>query len=216
MQQIDLYTAELRPRKVLLPLEQILFFTGLLLLVLLVLSIALTSVQTSQLEAMTQLEKQDQALQQEFDAKESELALLKRDESLVRLNERRQQQLASREKLLDALDRVAVRDTQGFSEFMLSLARQADSGLWLSRIVLSARNESMLLAGTAYQADSVPAYLERLKAEPVFNGRSFTTFSLSQNERKKSWLDFELQAQAKAEASILLGQSETMLEPVTE
>ena len=131
MQQVNLYTEEFRPRVVVLPVVQMALFYGLLVGLLIVLSIWLTAEQ-SDLDA--RVDQTQQNLNSQRDAKsvlEGKVAMLRLDDALLRNNKRLKQQIAAREALLETLDSVAVRDTQGFSSYMIGLARQNNQQLWL-------------------------------------------------------------------------------------
>ncbi|KZY63125.1 hypothetical protein A3737_19330 [Oleiphilus sp. HI0065] len=52
----------------------------------------------------------------------------------------------------------------------------------------------------------MPAYLERLKQEPVFVGRNFTTFDLKQDEKNASRIHFQLQAVPKETVELIVSQ----------
>jgi Fimbrial assembly protein (PilN) len=206
MQQVNLYTEEFRPRVIVLPLAHMLLFSGLLLSLLVVLSIWL-GVDQANLE--TQVNETKQNLSAQRDAKdvlEAKVAMMRLDEALLRQNKRLKQQIAAREVLLETLDSVAVREAQGFSSYMVGLARQNNRQLWLTRISLAESGASMSLEGSTVAGQQVPAYLERLKQEPIFVGRSFTAFDLIQDEDNASRVHFRLQAVPKETVELIISQ----------
>ena len=206
MQQVNLYTEEFRPRVVVLPVVQMALFYGLLVSLLIVLSIWLKAEQ-SDLDA--RVDQTQQNLNSQRAAKsvlEGKVAMLRLDDALLRNNKRLKQQIAARKALLETLDSVAVRDTQGFSSYMIGLARQNNQQLWLTRISLAESGTSMVLEGTTVAAHQVPAYLERLKQEPVFVGRSFSAFDLLQDEDNASRVHFRLQAAPKETVELIVSQ----------
>ena len=206
MQQVNLYTEEFRPRTIVLPVAQMALFFGLLLSLLIVLSIWLRLDQAD-LEAQADEAKQSLTAQRATkDLLEAKVAMLRLDEALLRQNKRLKQQIAARKALLETLDSVAVRETQGFSSYMVGLARQNNQQLWLTRINLAESGASMSLEGTTVAGHQVPAYLERLKQEPVFVGRSFTAFDLTQDEDNDSRLHFRLQATPKEAVELVVSQ----------
>ncbi|WP_156498341.1 hypothetical protein, partial [Oleiphilus sp. HI0079] len=123
MQQVNLYTEEFRPRIVILPLMQMAVLYGVLLSILILISVWL-SFEQADLDA--QLENTRQSLSIQRDAKtslEAKVAMLRLDDALLRQNKRLKQQIQARKALLETLDSVSVRDTQGFSSYMVGLAR---------------------------------------------------------------------------------------------
>ncbi|WP_197474966.1 PilN domain-containing protein, partial [Oleiphilus sp. HI0079] len=156
-----------------------------------------------------QLENTRQSLSIQRDAKtslEAKVAMLRLDDALLRQNKRLKQQIQARKALLETLDSVSVRDTQGFSSYMVGLARQTNQQLWLTRINVAESGASMALEGVAVSGKQVPAYLERLKQEPVFVGRNFTTFDLKQDEKNASRIHFQLQAVPKETVELIVSQ----------
>jgi hypothetical protein len=206
MQQVNLYTEEFRPRIVILPLMQMAVLYGVLLSILILISVWL-SFEQADLDA--QLENTRQSLSIQRDAKtslEAKVAMLRLDDALLRQNKRLKQQIQARKALLETLDSVSVRDTQGFSSYMVGLARQTNQQLWLTRINIAESGASMALEGVAVSGKQVPAYLERLKQEPVFVGRNFTTFDLKQDEKNASRIHFQLQAVPKETVELIVSQ----------
>ncbi|KZY79212.1 hypothetical protein A3742_22050, partial [Oleiphilus sp. HI0071] len=134
MQQVNLYTEEFRPRIVILPLMQMAVLYGVLLSILILISVWL-SFEQADLDA--QLENTRQSLSIQRDAKtslEAKVAMLRLDDALLRQNKRLKQQIQALKALFETLDSVSVRDTQGFSSYMVGLARQTNQQLWLTRI----------------------------------------------------------------------------------
>ncbi|KZZ52609.1 hypothetical protein A3765_03640 [Oleiphilus sp. HI0130] len=206
MQQVNLYTEEFRPRIVILPLMQMAVLYGVLLSILILISVWLSF---EQVDLDAQLENTRQSLSIQRDAKtslEAKVAMLRLDDALLRQNKRLKQQIQARKALLETLDSVSVRDTQGFSSYMVGLARQTNQQLWLTRINIAESGASMALEGVAVSGKQVPAYLERLKQEPVFVGRNFTTFDLKQDEKNASRIHFQLQAVPKETVELIVSQ----------
>jgi hypothetical protein len=68
--------------------------------------------------------------------------------------------------------------TSGFSAQLEALGRQQVDGLWLRRIVLSAGDKRLALAGATQDASLVAQYLAALAAEPTLGGARFDHFQL--------------------------------------
>jgi len=204
MQQVNLYTDAFRPQKVVLSLEQI--------LLIVVCSIVIVVIATLFLNAS--LAKSEQRIQQEqmrVDKLTSQVAileekakLLRQDDSLMAANQRLSAKLTARRQMIDVLDSVVVKDDEGFSNILLSLARQKTEGLWLTSIYVGASGKNMTIEGTTLNANAVPAYLQNLRKEDGFIGRTFTLFNLDADPDKPSRLDFSLRSQASQSNEVLI------------
>jgi len=203
MQQVNLYTDVFRPQKVLLSLEQI--------LLIVVCSIVIVIVSTLFLNAsLAKSEKRIQAEQVRIDKITSQLTilekkakLLRQDDSLMAANQRLSAKLGARRQMIEVLDSVVVKDDEGFSNILLSLARQKTEGLWLTGIQVGASGKNMTIEGTTLNANAVPAYLQNLRKEDGFVGRTFTLFNLDADLDKPNRLDFSLRSQTSQSNEVL-------------
>jgi len=204
MQQVNLYTDAFRPQKVVLSLEQILLIA--------VSSIVIVVVSTLFLNAS--LAKSDKRIQKEqvrIDKLASQLVvleekakLLRQDDSLMAANQRLSSKLSARRQMIEVLDSVVVKDDEGFSNILLSLARQKAEGLWLTGIQVGASGKNMTIEGTTLNANAVPAYLQNLRKEDGFVGRTFTLFNLDADPDRPNRLDFSLRSQASQSNEMLI------------
>ncbi len=194
MQQVNLYTAEFQPRKVILPLEQLLLLTFGTIMIVFVVSLVLNQkLADAEHELAAQVEKTEK-MRQRVEVLQAKTGQLQRDESLVLANERLRRQLNARKSMIDVLDSVVVKDDDGFSGVLTALARQRTEGLWLKRIKIGAAGKNMALEGMTRSADLVPAYLQNLRQEDDFVGRTFTLFKLSSADKRNQYLNFELRS----------------------
>lgn len=76
------------------------------------------------------------------------------------------------------LQRGGFGDTRGFSGYFRALARQSVNGLWLTEITIGAGGDHLGVRGRTLEADLVPAYIRRLSAEPVMQGKSFASLEI--------------------------------------
>lgn len=192
MQQINLYTQELKPKHIVLPLSQM--TAGLLLLVA-VLSITFFfyRAQVVALEAQIPAKQQGvEQTQQRVSTKEDQLRGMQKDESLITLNHKLTQQVEARKQLLARLGSVVTANRYPFSNLLTGLARQRVDQLWLTQIQFANGGETVGLQGKALQADAVPHYLQMLRAEELLLGRSFDLFQLSTDEDQDDILHFTL------------------------
>ncbi len=87
-------------------------------------------------------------------------------------------QLANKERVLNAVRGTRFGDSRGFSRHLRSLARSDIDGVWLTQIRLSASGDDTRLEGRAKIAQQVPAYLQFLAAELPFATQRFHHFQI--------------------------------------
>jgi hypothetical protein len=80
---------------------------------------------------------------------------------------------------LQALNTGDLGNTAGFSEFLAALGRQAQSGIWLTRIQVDDAGNGLLVEGRALRAELLPVYLRALSREPMMQGRRVTEMKVS-------------------------------------
>ncbi len=200
IQQVDLYTDELRPRK-----EKLLAGTALsvLLLALAVIVVAagVTRYQESRLQAETAaLQQQNEQLQRSVEQLTDEVAARQPDPEVEAALERVTATLARRQQLLDRVENLIASETTGFSSPLSALARQVPQGLWLTYIRLDALHGEVGLAGKAQSGRLVPVYLEKLGDEPAFIGKTFGSFRLDREEDGRL-IEFRVATDADGEGS---------------
>jgi len=207
MQQVNLYTEEFRPLKIVLPLPQMLWGAAGSIVLLVLLSIWMSTSQTNKENELLMIQSKLESIQAQVASSEAKVAMMKQDESLVRNNLRLAKQVQGRKALLETLDSVAVRETSGFSPYLIGLARHTETDLWLTHFRISGGGEYMRLEGLATTAKSVPAYLERLNQEPIFVGKNFSEFLLDARNEKQRYLQFSLETKSTSTPEILLAEA---------
>jgi len=195
MQQVNLYTDAFRPKKVILPLEQILLLPFVAILLLAGLTMWLHSNLNEMELKAAKLQTKNEAAQLRIDSMAKKAKLQRKDDSLVAANKRLNEKVTARQRMISMLDTVVVKDVGGFSSILLSLAKQQVDDLWLTEIDVSASGQDMKLEGITVNAQAVPIYLQKLRNEQSFIGRSFTLFQLDQHLQKSSQLSFSLRSE---------------------
>jgi hypothetical protein len=79
------------------------------------------------------------------------------------------------QQVFGTLQRGDLGNTKGYAEYMRAFARQITDGVWLTGFGIGGAGSEISLEGKALQPELVPAYLMRLKREPVLQGKSFAT-----------------------------------------
>jgi len=209
MQQVNLYTDDFRPKKVILPLEHILLLPVLVGLILVGVSFLLYSNLTHEKQELANKEARIAKMHHTIEILEAKAKLQRLDDSLDQANKRLSSTIEARQKMVALLDTVVVKDDKGgFSNFLASLARQKVEGLWLDAIKIGASGKTMALEGFTLNAESVPVYLKNLRQEPSFMDRSFTVFELLKDKGKSKNLKFSLRSNAQSDGNNqLIGSS---------
>jgi hypothetical protein len=203
MQQVNLYTDAFKPPKVSLPLEQIIVISLIVLFVLVGASFGLSSYLSKQKEVLSSLQKKDIEMTERLANLNKKAEKLRQDDSLIAANQRLNKMFIARQNMISTLDRVVLKESEGFSQSLVALARQKEDGLWLSSILLGGGHNRMILEGVTTKAELVPKYLQKLRQEPSFLGKNFALFELTENEVHDTWLTFTLKAEDSNESQTI-------------
>lgn len=126
---------------------------------------------------------------------------LKKEEPQLRVAvEREKGRLASRERVLATLQQRALGNLHGFSEHLAGLARQRMPQLWLTRVAILQGGVETRLAGSTYDGEQLPQYLQRLAAESAFQGTEFRYFLMNRSPQQPRQLDFSISSHRLEEA----------------
>ncbi|MFN3790617.1 hypothetical protein [Massilia sp.] len=91
-----------------------------------------------------------------------------------------QAQLAALRDIARVIERGELGDTAGYAGYFKALARQSVSGLWLTGVNVSGGGRDIGIRGRTLDPATVPGYLARLTGEPLMQGKSFASLSISQ------------------------------------
>jgi len=115
-----------------------------------------------------------------------------------------QRSLEEKQLVLSLLQGSTLGDTQGFSRYLRSLARQDTDGLWLTHVSLSALGDRTRLEGKALRGELVPVYLQGLAEEPPFAEQRFHQFQINGSEEPDSGIvTFSVDSEAELIASLV-------------
>lgn len=105
------------------------------------------------------------------------------------------QEIKGRQKILDTLQAGDFGNTKGFAEHLRAFSRQSVHGLWLTGFVINGAGDDTQISGRALQPELVPAYINRLKQEPVMRGKSFAVLEMGQPAEEASAKDKDKKAE---------------------
>ena len=101
-------------------------------------------------------------------------------------------ELDLRETILGLVSGGNAGDIDGFSDQLVSLARQKAEGVWLTRIRISAPGARTTLEGRALSPEAVPLYLRQLSGEAALAGQGFDVFEIRRPEKAGEAIQFSL------------------------
>lgn len=195
-QQINLYQPIFRKEKIVFSAQTITWLS-VGLIVLLALWSLLVGQRISSLEA--ELERQRQAEQRAVEQVAELQSNMPPDEPDPEL-EARVTQLRDRkqglQESLTALQRRLPAADVALRERLDALAAEVPEGLWLTRVTMSDRGESLQIDGNALEARLVPEWLARLSEVPEFSGTGFRQVRLNERPNGQPGVQFSISTAA--------------------
>ena len=200
IQQVNLYTDELRPRKERLQAGMAI---GILVVgVVLVAFVAgfLTYENSVMANKASRLDQQNQQLEQVVAQLSAAVQARQPDAEVKEALERVTQTLARRQRLLERVESLVLSEDRNFSPQLAALARQIPEDVWLTGVILESGPDRVTIEGRSREGALVPLYLENLGEEPAFTGRTFGVFRLSRPEEGR-WIDFHVSSERDGEGN---------------
>ncbi len=177
-QQVNLYQRELKRRSVA-------FSAVRMAQCLLLLIVGLVALQTWNWLAVKPLRAQAASAENALIAAEDRLESVRiaypppvPDPTLATTLRQRRAVLAQTEEIAFKLDSGAFGTTAGLSAYLTGFARQHIEGTWLTGVRVVGGGSALALEGKSLMPELVPAYLERLADEKVFQGKTFSDLQL--------------------------------------
>jgi Tfp pilus assembly protein PilN len=184
IQQINLYQAPFRGNQQRLSAKTLLQGAAAFVSILLMMA-ALHGWQIIRLQhQVTFLENQYSFLNTEYSDLEHKLTAAHADTVLAEQVKKMEDKLNSQQQLQSLLNDDLFNSGQGYSRYLIALARQHIAGLWLTSIILNGAGHDIALQGQATRADLLPRYLQNLSHESLLQGLELQIFHLSRNTDK--------------------------------
>jgi Tfp pilus assembly protein PilN len=121
-------------------------------------------------------ERQLKSVKAQLAKANADFAPRQKDKALEDELQRMEVELKSRQQAFDIVQRGGMGNSKGHAEFLQAFSRQVVNGLWLTGFTISGND--IELHGRALQPELVPAFINRLKQEPVMQGKSFATLAM--------------------------------------
>ena len=133
---------------------------------------------------VTSLERQVRLVKQQSADLTQKLVSGHEDPALAAKVQQAERLLKDRQQLQTLLTDDLFNGEQGYSGYLVALARQHIAGLWLTGITLTGAGRDLILRGETYLPDLVPRYLQRLSGEARLQGLEFQVFQLNRDTDK--------------------------------
>jgi len=177
-QQINLYEDRLRPRHE-LATGRNLGVSALLVLVLMTgLSLWTHFEAKRKTEAAVSTQKELSTAQAKLTELGKVLAERKVSPALVSERDSIKAVLTQRQEIMAVLESGKLGTTSGFSAVMMGFARQTPTDLWLTGFSITSGGEDIEIRGRLFDPEKLPAYVQSLSGESVFQGRRFAALEM--------------------------------------
>lgn len=181
-QQINLYDPRLRPSRELATARNLGVAAGVLLLALTASATWLRVGADRQQAELARVQAEVRSEQPRLAALQKQLAEQKVSAALLGEIAATRDAVATRSEVLKVLDAGQLGNATGFSAMMNGFARQTVSDLWLTGFAATRGGEEIEIRGRLLDPARLPAYVQRLSREPVFQGRRFATLQMTHGE----------------------------------
>jgi len=187
--QVNFYHDKFRKKNLLLSASRMISITGVTLATLIMIA-TYSNWQTTQMNS--DLEQLRNSFAQLNAKKIAIQSLLKKDTSASKLDFQLQKLEAiinNRKPLTDILKKGFFKVDQGYSDYMLALARQHIRGMWLTEINIIDAGDNIRLSGKSYEPVLLAKYLKKLSSESVLTGTEFQSLSMERNADENETLE---------------------------
>ena len=101
-----------------------------------------------------------------------------KDETIEQEIARKETQAKSFQHILDILRKNTAGNGVGYAAYFVAFARQIRDGIWLKTMAITDSGTDISISGRALRPDLVPAYVDRLKTEPIMQGKYFSVLDM--------------------------------------
>lgn len=193
-QEVNLYTAELRPRNDLINFSR-LVRTALGMLVVMLLVSGVQWFRAQSLEG--QLADLNAALQEQTrvtDQVERDVASQATDQSLVEEMELRESQIVSARELYNFMRNTNLGNLAGYSGHLKDLSRSSFEGMWLNQIQIIGDADAVTISGVVQRPAMLPDFVGRLSSgQSSLSARHFDRLISARDENQAGFYEFTLQ-----------------------
>ena len=168
----------------------------LILLAVVVLLVALTTVDYVRTELLrrnvTQLQATQAKLEKAVQAMNEQLSRMVADPVLEKQETELRESLQAKYQFLAQLREQGDSHQVHFSSVLAGLSALSVDSLWLTRIQIQSPGLQLSLTGLTLQPRALPDYLAALNREPVFEGLRFRMLDLERTEENSRYMTFNV------------------------
>ncbi|MEN9533267.1 MAG: hypothetical protein RIQ83_2491 [Pseudomonadota bacterium] len=186
--QINLYSAEFRPRRQWASLNQMALVWGGCVALLLCMAAFYGWQQQGVGHELAQVRAALEVKRGEAQRLDAELTRHQANAVLQQQLASKQEELTAKQELMQQLGSLALQKSQGYAGLMADLSRIRDKQLSLQRIEIA--EGRINLSGFANHSQDVPAWVKRFQQTPSLAGKQFSELTL--NRDKEGRLAFQL------------------------
>ncbi len=125
---------------------------------------------------------------------EQQLPLREKSALLNEQIKRLEQELTEQQQLIGYFSSREQDGNDTILRILQGLAEHRQQGVWLRRIQLDGTGRQVQLTGSALRPQLVPAYLQLLGKQDVFNGQEFASLKLARLQERPGQIDFSLES----------------------
>jgi len=192
MQQINLYQAQFKPKRVILPPRQMFLILILITIILSVLSLYSAKRNTVLETAISQ--HQQHTINTIVKSVESPLLNAELEDF--------QQKQRDKQALLNYLTHQDFGNQKGFSETLRTFSNHKIDNVWLTGFSLRNGGQEITLQGEAIQSSQIPLYIDSLGESAHFHGKQFSVFQLQQPVENSTYYSFKLHSEKKMQGGM--------------
>lgn len=170
-QQINLFNPAFEPQRALFTSKTMALAAGVMALGVVALA-GLAQLRIASLEAeASDAARQLARAQKRLETASAEFTPVQKDPSLPARFADVERQHAALQRAGEIIERGDLGNTHGDAEYFRALARQTGDGLWLTGVTIDGAGREIGLKGRAMDPALVPGFLNRLRNEPVLQGK---------------------------------------------
>lgn len=152
--------------------------------------------------ALAQAERQHAALNKRLEEVSRKFGAQSKSRLLEREIARLERLIAAKSRIKEILERGVFANTDGYSEYLLALARQHVSGIWLTGFAIAGAGEELTLKGRTTIPEAVPRYMQKLADEDTLSGIEFQVFWMAkpaedEKQRTPPYIEFVVTTSSK-------------------
>jgi Tfp pilus assembly protein PilN len=141
----------------------------------------LTALKQQRAEAASKLEQ----LQSDVNSLIAKNKPIENTALLEQINQLEQKEM-EQEAIIKATTKTNLHHTRSYAALLRAFSKQSIDGLWITGLTIDQDAQNLSISGRTLDADLVPKYISRLRAEPALKGKTFTDLTMHAVEKKSA------------------------------